>query len=94
MRGGWKPGLAVAFATLLAGGCGGDAEVVSETTRPVTVERVGVATVEERIEGSGQLLAKEHAEIASEVDGVITELPVDEGDPVEAGQVVLAIDPE
>jgi membrane fusion protein (multidrug efflux system) len=94
MRGGWKPWLAVTFATLLAAGCGGEAEVALEATRPVAVERVGVATVEERIEGSGQLLAKEHAEIASEVEGVVTELPVDEGDPVEAGQLLLAIDPE
>jgi membrane fusion protein (multidrug efflux system) len=94
MRGGWKPWLAVTFATLLAAGCGGEAEVALEATRPVAIERVGVATVEERIEGSGQLLAKEHAEIASEVEGVVTELPVDEGDPVEAGQLLLAIDPE
>jgi membrane fusion protein (multidrug efflux system) len=91
---GCKPLLAVAFAALLAAGCSGEAEVVAEATRPVAVERVGVETVEERIEGSGQLVAKEHAEIASEVDGVVTELPVDEGDPVEAGQVLLAIDPE
>ncbi len=94
MRGCWKSGTALAFATLFAAGCGGEAEVVGETVRPVALQRVDVATVEERIEGSGQLVAKEHAEIASEVEGVVTELPVDEGDFVEADQILLEIDPE
>jgi membrane fusion protein (multidrug efflux system) len=99
MRAGWKPGsfrpaIVALGVALSAAGCGGDAEVVAEAGRPVAVQRVDVATLEERIEGSGQLLAKERAEIASEVDGVVTELLVDEGDPVEAGRLLLAIDPE
>jgi len=94
MKTGWRVWGGVALAVALGAGCGGEAEVVVETTRPVAVEPVQVSAVEERIEGSGQLLAKEHAEIASEVDGVVTELAVDEGDYVTEGQVLLAIDPE
>jgi membrane fusion protein (multidrug efflux system) len=60
----------------------------------VTVSRVSVATVEERIEGSGELQAMDRAQLASEVDGVVTELAVDEGDRVESGTVLLAVDPE
>ena len=43
---------------------------------------------------TGELQAKDRALIASEVDGVVTELAVDEGDRVEEGAVVLEIDPE
>jgi membrane fusion protein, multidrug efflux system len=87
--------LAAALAALLAAfGCGGDAEKVDDTTRPVMVSRVSVSTVEERIEGSGELQAKDRALLASEVDGVVTELVVDEGDRVEEGAVLLAVDPE
>ena len=81
-------------AALLAPGCAREAEQVEEATRPVTVSRVSVATVEERIEGSGELQAKDRAQLASEVDGVVTELAVDEGDRVEQGAVLLEVDPE
>ena len=55
---------------------------------------VQVRDVEEHIEATGELLAKEQAEIASELSGRITEILVDEGDAVEAQQVLLEIDPE
>jgi RND family efflux transporter MFP subunit len=81
-------------ALLVALGCAKEEAQVESLTRPVTVERVSVATIEERIEGSGELQAKDRALLASEVDGVVTELAVDEGDRVEAGAVLLAVDPE
>ncbi len=82
------------YAALTALGCGGEAEQLEDATRPVVVVPVAVAAIEERIEGSGELQAKERAELASEVDGVVTELAVDEGDRVEAGALLLAVDPE
>jgi RND family efflux transporter MFP subunit len=85
---------AALVALLLAFGCGGDGEKTDVEMRPVVVQRVSVSTVEERIEGSGELAAKDRAVIASEVDGVVTELAVDEGDRVEEGAVLLAVDPE
>lgn len=90
----WKALPAALLAVFALAGCSQETEEVEDLTRPVIVVRVGVATVEERIEGSGELLAKEHAQIASEVEGVVTELAVDEGDHVEEGALLLAIDPE
>ena len=50
--------------------------------------------LEDRIEATGQLVAQEHAEIAAEVGGQVTEILVEEGRSVRAGDVVLRIDPE
>ena len=84
-----------AFAALvLALGCAKEEKQAEDLTRPVAVERVSVATIDERIEGSGELQAKDRAQLASEVDGVVTHLAVDEGDSVEEGAVLLAVDPE
>src|SRR5512145_190005 len=85
---------ALVCALLLALGCGEAAPPEQALARPVVVVPVTVSTVEERIEATGELDAKERAEVASEVDGVVTELAVDEGDRVEEGALLLAIDPE
>jgi membrane fusion protein (multidrug efflux system) len=87
--------IAILVACLLLAGC--RAEEKSDAGNgftPVTLVPVAAVDVVERIEATGQLLAKERAEIAAEVDGQITEVMVDEGAAVEAGSVVLTIDPE
>jgi membrane fusion protein (multidrug efflux system) len=84
----------VVAALLLALGCGEEAAREAVLARPVVVVPVSVSTLEERIEATGELDAKERADVASEVDGVVTELAVDEGDRVEEGALLLAIDPE
>lgn len=85
----------VALAALLAGlGCGEEAAQEQDLSRPVVVVPVVVTTLEERIEATGELDAKERAQVASEVDGVVTELAVDEGDRVEEGALLIAVDPE
>jgi len=61
---------------------------------PVVIATVEVRDLEERIGATGELVAKEEAQIGSEVSGRITEILVDEGEAVEAGQVLLEIDPE
>ena len=82
-------GLALALAA-----CGKqDAEKPAEGT-PVTLHRVTSVDVMDRIEGTGQLLAKERAQIAAEVGGRITEILIDEGSAAEQGAAVLSIDPE
>jgi membrane fusion protein (multidrug efflux system) len=81
-------------ALLLALGCGEAAPPEQALARPVVVVPVTVSTVEERIEATGELEAKERAQVASEVDGVVTELAVDEGERVEEGALLLAVDPE
>jgi membrane fusion protein (multidrug efflux system) len=61
---------------------------------PVVVAPVELRDVEERIEATGELLAKDQARIAAEVPGRVTQILRDEGEGVQAGEVVLEIDPE
>ena len=83
---------------LLAGvavlACGPEAPPEEATGHPVSLSAVEAVDLADRIEATGQLLAKERAEIAAEVGGRITEVLIDEGRGVEVGTAVLAIDPE
>ncbi len=81
----------LAFAWLA---CGNDDVAETSPVRPVVVTRVLVRDLEERIEASGQLLAKHEADVAAQVAGEITEVLVDEGDAIAEGAVVMEIDPE
>ena len=74
--------------------CGGDQAEQVSLAAPVVVAPATVGDMEERIEGTGELAAPDRALIAAEVDGRITEVRVDEGAKVAAGDVLLAIDPE
>jgi HlyD family secretion protein len=46
-----------------------------------------------KVSASGEIRAKEFVDLQSEIAGLITELPVHEGDRVEKGAVLLRIDP-
>jgi membrane fusion protein (multidrug efflux system) len=61
---------------------------------PVTIAPVVTMDLEDRIEATGQLVARDHAEIAAEVAGRVTEILVEEGSAVSGREVVLTIDPE
>jgi membrane fusion protein (multidrug efflux system) len=74
--------------------CRGEPESEGASGQPVTLNPVLAMDLVDRIEATGELLAKEHAQIAAEVGGRITEVLIDEGARVEAGAEVLAIDPE
>lgn len=78
---------------LLLLGCGGEPDT-KKPAPPVLLSRVTAMDLVERIESSGELVAKERAEIAAEVGGRVSEILIDEGSPVEAGAEVLNIDPE
>ena len=82
---------ALLLCPLLA--CGRE-ESVPDLGKPVVVTPVVAVDYEERIESSGELLAKQRADIAAQVAGEITEVLVDEGASVEEGAVLLEIDPE
>lgn len=86
--------VALAGLAFLATACGEEQAAEVDLARPVVVTEVRVTDFQERIEAIGELAAKDHAEIASEVEGRITEIPVDEGTSVEEGALLLAIDPE
>jgi HlyD family secretion protein len=62
--------------------------VAVQTTK---VERKSVLS--SKVTASGQIRAKKSVDLQSEVSGIITELPVHEGDSVKKGQVLLRIDP-
>ncbi|MDJ0787470.1 MAG: efflux RND transporter periplasmic adaptor subunit [Myxococcota bacterium] len=77
-------------------GCGSgqpEAEAPSAAA-PVVVVPVQLEDLAVGIGSTGELKAKEEAAIASEVAGRITAVLADEGSAVEAGAVLLEIDPE
>jgi membrane fusion protein, multidrug efflux system len=84
---------AIVFAAL-AMACGGADGPAEAPAHPVVTTGVTVADVEERISATGELQAKDQAAVASEVPGQVTAVLVEEGQPVEAGEVVLEIDPQ
>jgi membrane fusion protein (multidrug efflux system) len=86
--------LAFACGSVLLAACGGERESDEALGQPVTLSSVQAMDLVDRIEATGQLLAKEHASVAAEVGGRITEVLIDEGTRVEAGAEVMAIDPE
>ncbi len=86
--------LAAACAAGLLAACGGEGEEQGPQATPVTLSPVVAMEIEERIEATGQLVARDHAQIAAEVAGRITLILVEEGASVRAGEPVLAIDPE
>jgi HlyD family secretion protein len=62
--------------------------VLVQTAR---VERKDLLT--SKVTASGEIRAKEFVDLQSEIAGIITELPVREGDKVRKGDVLLRIDP-
>lgn len=80
---------------LLLAACGGEkAEAPAIQAPPVLVADVETRNLIDRIEATGQLLAKAEARVAAQVGGQIAKVAVDESAAVEAGQVILEIDPE
>jgi macrolide-specific efflux system membrane fusion protein len=62
--------------------------------KSVVLAPVSVRDVEERVAATGQLLAKQRADVAAQVGGEITKILVDEGEAVAENTVVIEIDPE
>jgi membrane fusion protein (multidrug efflux system) len=83
-----------ACAALWLSGCGAQEAAPSVSAPPVMVADVEAATLTERIEAAGQLVAVDEASVAAEVGGRITALRVEEGAAVSKDDVVLEIDRE
>jgi membrane fusion protein (multidrug efflux system) len=75
-------------------GCGEEAKTTVVQAPPVMVHPVELHDLLDRIEATGQLLARSKARVAAQVGGQITRIRVDEGAAVDEGQVILEIDPE
>ena len=84
----------VLAAALVLPACGGEEAAVPVTGKPVMIVPVYVRDLEERIEASGELVAKNRANVAAQLSGEITQILFEEGDAVEEGDVVMEIDPE
>ena len=89
-----RSAVSAVLAFVLLSACGSDGDREEMGAPPVVIAKVEVRDLEDRIDATGELVAKERAQIASEVSGRITEILIDEGDAVEAGQALLEIDPE
>ena len=81
---------------LMVQACGGEesASIAKVVRPPVMVAASEQRDVVDRIRATGQLTAKAEATIAAQVMGQVTEIQVSEGEAVEAGTVLLVIDPE
>lgn len=79
---------------LLASACGGDEREAAAPPPPVEVSAVEGHRLVERIEATGDLIPRDEATIASEVQGLVTKVHVDEGSAVAKGDALLEIDPE
>lgn len=88
------PYLLFAACALLMTACETASPAAPSPAKSVTVAHVTVRDLDERIEATGELLAKHEAEVAAQVSGEITEIRSDEGDAVTADTVVMEIDPE
>ncbi len=64
-------------------------DAASERRVPVAVRPVQERTFEERVSAQGTLLAKNYAMVAPRVDGILTEMFVEDGDRVEADKTPL-----
>lgn len=86
----------VAASLVLAAlaGCGREEAAAPAAAPPVLVERVEGMRVEDRLEATGQLVARSQAAVAAQVAGQVTRIPRDEGEAAAEGEVVVEIDPE
>lgn len=75
--------------------CGRAAQAPATAAAPsVTTAPVELHRLVDRIQATGDLVARDDATVASEVAGLVTEILVDEGEPVAKGTPIVAIDPE
>jgi HlyD family secretion protein len=60
----------------------------------VTAEKVQRRTITELVNASGKIYPEDEVKVSPDISGVITELNVQEGDTVKAGQLLARIDPD
>jgi membrane fusion protein (multidrug efflux system) len=86
--------LAIVAGLACLPGCGSRGERPAVAATPVLVARVEAHRVEDRIEATGQLLARSQASVAAQVAGQVTRIVRDEGSAAAEGDRVVEIDPE
>lgn len=88
--------LVVSLLLGVLSGCGEDnvAEEPAEVSRPVTMLTIGAGEASLNLRFPGRVRAVERAELAFNVPGRLTELPVQEGQKVAQGDLVATLDSE
>jgi membrane fusion protein (multidrug efflux system) len=86
-------GLAPALLLGLAA-CGDETASAPVSAPPVLVAPVEARRIEDRVQATGQLLARSQAAVAAQVGGQVTRVARDEGAAVADGELVIEIDPE
>jgi membrane fusion protein (multidrug efflux system) len=93
-RAGWRAlWAALALASLLAAGCGPDADSAYAPTAVVEAARIDPQRFAERLELVGQLTAAESVMIRPEIAGVIASVAFQEGKRVEEGDPLFTLRP-
>ena len=81
-------------AALLAGcGAGTDLPVIEQSVRPAKVIVVRAPGADTTHEFVARVEAAQSIDMSFEVDGVLAQLPVREGQTIERGQLIAALDP-
>ncbi|MCZ6463614.1 MAG: efflux RND transporter periplasmic adaptor subunit [Proteobacteria bacterium] len=93
MRRQWLALGGAALAAVLGAACGEEVVVQEEVARPVRILEIGSGTAGGTNEYSGVVAAWQHAEMAFEVPGRITDFLVIEGQRVAEGEVLAKLDP-
>lgn len=73
-------------------GCGSEEEVILKTERKVTTQLIGTSNHSNSISLSGNITPTETVKLSFEIPGTITDINVNEGDYVQAGQVISTLD--
>ena len=86
--------LALGLCAGAALGCERHRAAAEAPAHAVVLAPVELRDVDERVAATGQIVAKQRADVAAQVPGEVTAILVDEGQPVGEGAVVIEIDPE
>lgn len=84
----------ILFSALFLWGCQDEEKEKTVTTRPVKTMVVGEKKTKALRYFPGKVIASKKAILAFQVDGELITLPILEGDQVQEGQLLAAIDPE
>ena len=68
--------------------------VMSESPVPVGVSIAQTAEIHEEIALNGSLIARRTSRLSTEIDGLVSEILVDDGDRLKLGAVVIRLDPQ
>jgi RND family efflux transporter MFP subunit len=89
------PATVLITAVLLTGCSQSKSSKESEDGRQVSVRATVVQTgsITAYLEGAGTTAPRERAKLGAKVDGTISEITVEEGDAIQEGQLLIALDP-